>query len=146
MHFSLHIKPGDIIIDLDRGKYSKKHCICCRVNLTIALEPLSIPESSAFLTKLGMQLSDYDTYKLLSILGGVPWYLEQLSPSFTADENIKQLAIGRSGLLVTEFDRIFHDLFTRKCATYKKILDSLNDGARTLSEIRQSIEFTLAVP
>ena len=113
-----------------------------RVNLTIALEPLSAPESSAFLIKLGMQLSDYDTYKLLSILGGVPWYLEQLSPSLNADENIKQLAFERSGFLVTEFDRIFHDLFRRKGATYKKILESLNDGARTLSKIRQSIEFT----
>lgn len=122
MHLSLHIKPGDIIL-LDEiswmgaqtlhmvlvfcGSVStwieenilKSTAFFGRVNLTIALEPLSIPESSAFLIKLGMQLSDYDTYKLLSILGRVPWYLEQLSPSLTADENIKQL----SGLLVTEF-------------------------------------------
>jgi uncharacterized protein len=80
-------------------------------------------------------------YKLLSIVGGVPWYLEQFSPGMTADDNIKQLAFEKSGLLVTEFDRIFHDLFNGKGATYKKILDSLKDGARTLSEIRQSIEF-----
>ena len=112
-----------------------------RLNLTISLEPLSIPESAKFLRTLGMQLSTYDMYKLLSIVGGVPWYLEQLNTSQTADDNIKQLAFEKSGLLVTEFDRIFHDLFNSKGLTYKKILESLKDGARTLSEIRQSIEF-----
>lgn len=111
-----------------------------RVNLTISLEPLSTPESAEFLRTLGMKLSHYDMYKLLSIVGGVPWYLEQFNPGVTADENIKQLAFEKSGLLVTEFDRIFHDLFNGKGATYKKILDSLKDGAGTLSEIRQSIE------
>ncbi len=112
-----------------------------RVNLTISLEPLSIPESAEFLRTLGMQLSHYDRYKLLSIVGGVPWYLEQFNPNITADDNIKQLAFENNGLLVTEFDRIFHDLFNGKGATYKKILDRLKDGARTLKEIRQSIEF-----
>lgn len=112
-----------------------------RVNLTISLESLSIPESAEFLRKLGMQLSHYDMYKLLSIAGGVPWYLEQFNPRLTADDNIKQLAFEKSGLLVTEFDRIFHDLFDGKGTTYKKILNSLKDGTRTLSEIRESIEF-----
>lgn len=88
-----------------------------------------------------MQLSYYDMYKLLSIVGGVPWYLEQFNPGVTADDNIKQLAFEKNGLLVTEFSRIFHDLFNVKGATYKKILDSLKDGAKTLSEIRQTIDY-----
>ncbi|WP_158996618.1 AAA family ATPase [Pigmentibacter ruber] len=112
-----------------------------RINLTISLEPFSISESSEFLQNLGMQLSHYDMYKLLSIVGGIPWYLEQFNPNITADDNIKQLAFEKNGLLVTEFDHIFHDLFNTKGTTYKKILDSLKDGARTLLEIRQSIEF-----
>ena len=112
-----------------------------RINLTISLEPLSIPEGAEFLRMLGMQLSAYDMYKLLSTVGAVPWYLEQLTPNMTADDNIKQLAFEKNGLLVNEFDRIFHDLFNGKGATYKKILNSLKDGSRTLSEIRQTIEF-----
>lgn len=112
-----------------------------RINLTVSLEPLSIPESAEFLRALGMQLSHYEMYSLLSILGGVPWYLEQLNPKITADDNIKQLAFEKNGLLVTEFDRIFHDLFNGKGASYKKILNSLKDGARTLAEIRQRIDF-----
>ena len=60
-----------------------------RINLTISLEPLSILESAEFLRRMGMKVSSYDMYKLLSIVGGVPWYLEQFNSHITADENIK---------------------------------------------------------
>lgn len=113
-----------------------------RIHLTINLEPLSIPESAQFLQMMGIRFSHYDFYKLLSLVGGVPWYLEQFNPKITVDDNIKQLAFDKNGLLVSEFDRIFHDLFDKKGSHYKKILHSLKDGDKTLSEIRKSIEFT----
>ncbi|MBS0654993.1 MAG: ATP-binding protein [Verrucomicrobia bacterium] len=112
-----------------------------RVNLEITLEPLSIPESAELLQKLGNKCSPYDMYKLLAILGGIPWYLEQLNSQETADENIRQLAFEKNGLLVLEFDRIFHDLFDGKGTTYKKILEALKDGSRTLVEVRKTIDF-----
>ncbi len=112
-----------------------------RVNLTLTLEPLSIPEGASLLKESGFKGSSYDTYKLLSILGGIPWYLEQVSPGLTADHIIKQLCFEKEGLLVLEFDRIFHDLFNGKGTTYKKILDALKDGMRTLSEIRKALDF-----
>jgi len=113
-----------------------------RINLSITLEPLTIPESAQLLKASKFQGSTYDIYKLLSILGGIPWYLEQISPGQTADDLIKQLCFEKNGLLVLEFDRIFHDLFNGKGATYKKILDALKDGTKTLAEIRQAIGFT----
>jgi hypothetical protein len=58
-----------------------------------------------------------------------------------ADENIKQLCLQKDGLLVLEFERIFHDLFNGKGTAYKKILNTLKDGMRTLAEIRQEIAF-----
>ncbi|MCB1082016.1 MAG: ATP-binding protein [Chlamydiia bacterium] len=112
-----------------------------RINLTITLEPLSIPESYQLLKASGFQGSDYDAYKLLSILGGIPWYLEQISPGQTADDLIKALCFEKDGLLVLEFDRIFHDLCSGKGSTYKKILDSLKEGMQTLASIRKTIAF-----
>lgn len=112
-----------------------------RVTLTITLEPLSILESSHLLKSMGFQGSSYDTYKLLSVLGGIPWYLEQASSGMTADAIIKQLFFEKDGLLVLEFDRIFHDLFDGKGATYKKILNALKEGMKTLAEIRHAIDF-----
>ncbi len=55
---------------------------------------------------------------------------------------IKQLCFEKNGLLVLEFDRIFHDLFNGKGAVYKKIVDSLKEGMKTLAEIRQAIDFS----
>jgi len=113
-----------------------------RVNLTLTLEPLSIPESAHLLKKIGFQGSMYDIYKILAVLGGIPWYLEQAGPGMTADDIIKQLCFEKDGLLVLEFDRIFHDLFNGKGVTYKKILKSLEGGMKTLSEIRKAIGFS----
>lgn len=112
-----------------------------RINLTLTLEPLSIAESANFLRKIGIKSSHYDTYKALGILGGIPWYLEQLNPTISVDDNIKQLAFEKNGLLVTEFDRIFHDLFDRQGTTYKKILEALQDGAKTLADVRETLDF-----
>ncbi|MBI1954530.1 MAG: ATP-binding protein [Proteobacteria bacterium] len=112
-----------------------------RVSLTLTLEPLSIPESTYFLKAMGFKGSSYDTYKLLGILDGVPWYLEQVNPGMTADTIIKQLCFEKDGLLVLEFDRIFHDLFNGRSMVYKKILGSLKEGMKTLAEIRQDIGF-----
>lgn len=112
-----------------------------RINLTLTLNPLSIQESTLFLRELGFQGSAYDVYKLLSILGGVPWYLEQVLKGQTADAILQSLCFKEEGLLVLEFDRIFHDLFARKGASYRAIIESLKDGIKTRSEIQKAIGF-----
>lgn len=53
------------------------------------------------------------------------------------EENIKNLCFNKNGLLVSEFNHIFNG----KGTTYKKILNSLKDGMKTLSEIRENIHF-----
>jgi AAA+ ATPase superfamily predicted ATPase len=112
-----------------------------RVTLTLTLEPLSITDSAHLLKTTGFQGSTYEFYKLLSVFGGIPWYLEQAMPGMTADNILKQLCFEKEGLLVLEFDRIFHDLFDGKGAMYKKILNSLKEGMKTLAEIRHDIDF-----
>ena len=112
-----------------------------RISLTLTLDPLSIPESAELLRVLGFKASPFDMYKFLSVVGGVPWYLEQIDPRITIDENIKQLCFQKDGLLVLEFDRMFHDLFNGKGSTYKNILNALKEGMKTLSEIREEIGY-----
>lgn len=112
-----------------------------RIALTLTLEPLSILDSATFIRAMGFQGSAYEAYRVLSILGGVPWYLEQVSSGVTSDTIIKQLCFEKDGMLVLEFDHIFHDLFNGKGVTYKKILNVLRDGMKTLAEIRDAIDF-----
>ena len=112
-----------------------------RVSLTIALEPFLITEGAEFLKAIGFQGSAFEVYEILSILGGVPWYLEHINPKCMALENIRNLCFTKNGLLTSEFHSIFHDIFNGKGTTYKKILSSLNKGIKTLSEIREDISF-----
>ena len=62
-------------------------------------------------------------------------------PGQTTDDLIKQLCFEKDSLLVLEFDRIFHDLFNGKGTSYKKILDSLKDGMKTLADVRKITGF-----
>lgn len=113
-----------------------------RINLSMTLNPLSIKESYTFLKMLAFKGSSYEFFIIVSILGGIPWYLEQLLPNESASQQIKFLCFEKSGLLHLEFDRIFHDLFGPKGTVYKKILEVLKSGKRTLSEIREEIKFS----
>jgi len=112
-----------------------------RINLKIDLTELSLSECSEFLRLKGFKGSSYDTYKLLAVTGGVPWYLDQVLPQQTTDENLKRLAFAKDGLFTIEFERIFHDLFDNKGSTYKKIVSLLAEGVKDLGEIRQSLGY-----
>lgn len=112
-----------------------------RVGLIVSLEDLSLTESISFLKAVGLRTSTEECLKFLSILGGIPWYLERLKSSFNADENIKRLCFTKSGLLVEEFDRIFHDLFSTKGEIYKNIIQTLSVGHHTLSDLQEALKY-----
>ncbi len=113
-----------------------------RVSLALTLDPLSISESSALLKGVEFKGSPFEFYKVLSVFGGIPWYLEHINPKEMADKNIKNLCFQKDGLLVNEFNRIFNDLFNGRGGVYKKILESLKDGMKTLAEIREAISYS----
>lgn len=112
-----------------------------RISATINLQPLSIPESVEMLRKRNFQGSPFEFYKILAITGGVPWYLEQINPSQTAQENIENLCFKRTGVLRNEFNIIFNDVFSKHGEVYYKILLTLSEGMKTLVEIRKVIDY-----
>ncbi len=108
-----------------------------RISLIIDLPFLSLSECAEFLRVIGFNGSPYEIYKILAVTGGVPWYLEQIFSSEMADANIKRLCFSKGGLLTTEFDRIFHDLFHDKGTIYKSIIYLLSGRMKTLSELQK---------
>ena len=90
---------------------------------------------------MGFKASDYDLYKILSVTGGIPWYLEQIKTSLTADENLKQLAFQKGGLFTLEADLLFHDLFDSKKHICKQIVYLLAAGMKTQAEIRHALDY-----
>ncbi len=108
-----------------------------RVSWTLTLNPLPLHDSNRFLESLNFKHSAYEKFKILSVTGGVPWYIEQIQGDLNADENIKRQCFTQGGVLVEDFDRIFHDLFDKRGEHYKKIIYALADNPLTYEEISE---------
>ena len=98
-----------------------------RIDLILTLNELSLHDCNKFWGASSEQWSAYEKFKALSVTGGVPRYLEILSPQLSAEENIKRLCFIQEGFLFNEFEQIFHDLFARRSDTYKEILSCLGE-------------------
>ncbi len=111
-----------------------------RIALVIHLHPLSLLESIQFLKEKGFKGSIYEAFKILSVTGGVPWYLDLINIKETAEENIYEICFAPSSKLLNEFQTIFYDLFDNRGKLYRSILELLVDGMRTQKEIRELLE------
>lgn len=111
-----------------------------RLSLDLVLEELSLAECQQLLKAHGVHSNAYETFKLLSVTGGVPRYLEEVQPGLSADENIRRLAFSKSGILFREFNDIFHDLFSKRSQFYQKITTLLAAGPLELQEICDALK------
>lgn len=110
-----------------------------RISIDLILEELSLSECQEFWGSQKHTISPYEKFKVLSVTGGIPKYLEEIIPSQTAEENIKRLCFQSEGLLFREFEQIFSDLFSKKSKTYSKIIRELHKHSSTLDEICESL-------
>ena len=68
-----------------------------RISLELTLNELPLSTCNLFWRK--KMVSAYDKFKILSVTGGVPRYLEEIDPAVSAEENIYKLAFRKGGLL-----------------------------------------------
>ena len=113
-----------------------------RINLSINLEELSLPDSTKFLKKIGFKGSIYEQLLILSLTGGVPWYIEQVNKNQSAQANIQRLFFSKDALLLGEFNKIFNDLFDKRSGIYQQIVKYLADhGAQNISSLRTALKY-----
>lgn len=113
-----------------------------RISLYLELTDLSISQCRQLLNLQGFKGSELDFFKIISVTGGIPWYLEQIQAHRSADENIKHLCFEQSGLLVHEFDRIFNDLFSSRGGVYKKIIKALSQGMKNRAALQKILAYS----
>lgn len=109
-----------------------------RISLKMVLDELSIKECGEFWGSR-RKISAYEKFKMLSVTGGIPKYLEEIIPSLSSDDNIQRLCFRFDGLLFQEFDQIFADLFSKKATTYGNVIRTLDHSALSLEEISQKL-------
>lgn len=106
-----------------------------RISLDLTLQELPLYECGHFWRKNEALISAYEKFKLLSVTGGIPRYLEEIDPTISSDENIRRLCFEQEGMLFDEFEKIFTDLFAKKGDAYRRILERLALGKADINEI-----------
>lgn len=110
-----------------------------RISLNLTIEELSLKECSYFWRDFGGQITSYEKFKVLSVIGGVPKYLEEIHPECSAENNIKNLCFNQSGLLFNEFNQIFTDIFSDRSEMYRRIVQCLSEGKYECKEIYEKL-------
>lgn len=110
-----------------------------RVSYTLVLEELSLVACNLFWRKQAQNISSYEKFKLLSVTGGIPKYLEEIDPLLNSEENIRQLCFKKGGLLVNEFEHLFSNIFKRKSPLYKQIVLTLINGSKGPAELAKEL-------
>ena len=106
-----------------------------RISLKLTPEELSLFHCNMFWGKHAGRVAAIEKLKLLAVTGGVPRYLEEINPKLSAEENVKQICFSKEGFLFSEFDQIFRDIFSKRATTYKKIVFTLVQGSKSLSNV-----------
>lgn len=110
-----------------------------RISLELVLHELPLHDCAAFWGKYQERISPHEKFKILCVTGGVPRYLEEIKPSLSAEENIRELCFVEGGILVHEFDHIFSDLFSRRAPIYKKVVSALVKGTQTREQLLKTL-------
>lgn len=111
-----------------------------RISVDMVLNELSVAESGEFWGTQRNKISAYEKFKMLSVTGGIPKYLEEIIPSQSTEDNIHRLCFESNGLLFREFEQIFSDLFSKRAQTYRNIVKALSNASLSLDDVCEKLD------
>lgn len=103
-----------------------------RITFRMKLEPFTLNECELFLKSRKAVYDRYQIIQLYMVLGGVPFYLDQVDVSLSAAQNIDKLCFNANGLLTSEFDVLFRSLFNN-ADKHISIIEALSKKAKGLT-------------
>jgi uncharacterized protein len=84
-----------------------------RVTAQIKIEPFTLAECELFSRSRKLNLSSYQILQLYMVIGGVPFYWEQIKKGQSATQAIQQMCFSAQAPLKSEFQIVFHSLFSK---------------------------------
>jgi len=95
-----------------------------RVTRQILLRPFTLNETEQFLKSKKMVLSRFQIAECYMILGGIPYYLEQLEKSLSLSQNVDNLFFKKNATLRDEYPKLYSSLF-KAPKKYMQIIEAL---------------------
>lgn len=108
------------------------------VKLRLSEQPLS--DCNKYWSYQGSHISAYEKFKVLSVTGGIPKYLEEVNPSKSAEDNIRNLCFTSTGLLFNDYDYIFSSMLERDSDLYQSIIQALCKHNLLRNDILESLD------
>jgi AAA+ ATPase superfamily predicted ATPase len=121
-------------------KVLRSRALYGRIDSEINLQPLSIKNASQLLRNTRCKKEILDVYM---VLGGIPYYYQELNPSFSLLQNINEYAFTSHGFFFSEFDRLFISHFGQN-PLYEKILRSCAQSPKTPSALAKDCATTMS--
>ena len=110
-----------------------------RNSLDVEVRELPLREAIQVIGPTADRMSSTEKFDILSVVGGVPRYLEEIRPSLTVDENVRRMCFLRQGLLFREFDETFNAVFGPEAINRRAVLETLSGGSMTASAIAEKL-------
>ena len=106
-----------------------------RRSLDLVVNELPLSDCIRFWGAKAERISLTEILDVLSVTGGVPRYLEEVSPSLSASDNIRRLCFSPKGVLREDFDDMFNDVITNQPRFTCEVLRTLVNGKLNVTEI-----------
>lgn len=110
-----------------------------RFSRDIVLRELPLKCCAEFWREKRADLTSRELLDVLSVTGGVPRYLEEVDPSLSAAENIRQLCFTSDGPLFKDFSAMFSEVFGETARVKGDVLRVLAEGPRSLNDIAAAL-------
>ena len=111
-----------------------------RRSLDIVVPELPLSECVTFWGKSLERIDLSEVIDILSVVGGIPRYLEELTTANSANENIRAMAFRPKSILRTDFDEMFQDAITRQPTMCARIIRLLVMDSMSASEIAAKLD------
>lgn len=103
-----------------------------RVTRQIHLQPFSLKETEQFLNAKKLNIHRYQIAEYYMIMGGIPYYLEQIEKQYSLSQNIDNMFFRKNSILREEYSKIFCSLF-KSPTKHLKVIEVLSEKRKGLS-------------
>jgi uncharacterized protein len=110
-----------------------------RVTQRIKLLPFNLYETELFIRALGANLSQYQIIEIYMAMGGIPFYLKEITKGKSATQLIDDICFSPKGLLNDEYGQLYYSLF-KNAENHIKIIDALAAKPQGMTRLAISIK------
>jgi AAA+ ATPase superfamily predicted ATPase len=103
-----------------------------RITKRLKITPFTLSECEMFLKSRNAYLDRYQIIQLYMVLGGIPFYWDEINAGESAFQNINNICFTENGLLRTEFTNLYRSLFDNYLK-HEEIINALAKKAKGLT-------------